>query len=88
MVYRREVLAVDEVRLLADFALAHQQALSLAIEAAIPTKEVTPLLIATAHRRALALALTAGIMTQETAPLLLAKAHAQATALAAKTGVS
>jgi large subunit ribosomal protein L10 len=88
MVYRREVLAVDEVRLLADFALAHQQALSLAIEAAFPTKEATPLLLATAHRRALALALTAGIATKETAPLLLAKAHAQAAALAAKTGVS
>jgi len=88
MVYRREVLAVDEVKLLADFALAHRQALSLAVEAAIPTKEVTPLLIATAHRRALALALTAGIMTKETAPLLLAKAHAQAAALSAKTGVS
>jgi large subunit ribosomal protein L10 len=87
-VYRRDVLAVDEVRLLADMGLAHAQARSLSVAAAFPTAETTSLLVATAHQRAIALALTAGFPTKATVELLLARAHAQAAALAAKAGFS
>jgi len=88
MVYRREVLAVDETKLIADMGLAHARAVSLSVFAAFPTAETTRLLVATAHQRALSLALEAGFPTKATVELLLARGHAQAAALAAKAGFS
>ena len=88
VIYRREVLAFDDERLRVDLSLAHQQALSLTLAAAIPTKESVPLLIAKAQREALAVAVEAGVPTKDTIPLLLAKATRQAAALAAKAGIS
>ena len=87
-VYRREVLAIDDVRLRADFAAAHQHALGLALTAAFPASGAVPLLLAKAHGNALGLAVTAGWATKESLPLLLARAAAQAAALAARAGVS
>jgi len=86
-VYRRDVLSIDETKILADMSAAHRHALGLSITTAFPTTETTPLLFAKAHAEALALAVTAGYATAASLPLILAKAQAQATALAAKAGV-
>jgi len=86
-VYRRDVLLIDEAKVLADMSAAHAHALGLSITTGFPTKETTPLLLGKAHSEALALAVTAGYATAASLPLILAKAHAQAAALAAKAGV-
>jgi large subunit ribosomal protein L10 len=66
---------------------AASQAVSLSVNAAIPTEETTPLILAKAFREALSLAVSSSYLTPETAPLILGKAQAQAQALASKLGV-
>ena len=84
MVFRRDVLAVDDAKLRIDLSLAGAQALSLAIAAGYPTTRTVRPLLSIAFRRAIALAVESGFPTKESVKFLLAKAQAQALALAAR----
>src|SRR5437867_11250997 len=84
MVFRRDVLAVDDAKVRADLSLAGNQALNLAIFAGYATKGTIRPLLSTAFRRALALSVESGFPTKEGLKFLLAKAQAQALALAAR----
>jgi large subunit ribosomal protein L10 len=81
-VFHRDVLAVDDVRIRADLALAGMQAFHLAISAGYATRRTIRPLLSTAFRRAIALAVESGFPTKESVRFLLAKAQAQAQALA------
>jgi len=83
VVFKREVLAVDDVKLMADIQLAGLRAFNLAVNIAYPTKATIAPLLGKAHNEALSLAVEAGIATKESVPLMLAKANAAAQALAA-----
>ena len=83
VVFKREVLAVDDVKLMADIQLAGLRAFNLAVNIAYPTKATISPLLGKAHNEALSLAVEAGIATKESLPLILAKANAAARALAA-----
>src|SRR3989442_5244765 len=84
MVFRRDVLAVDDAKVRADLSLAGNQALNLAIFAGYATKGTIRPLLSTAFRRALALSVESGFPTKEGLKFLLAKAQAQALALSAR----
>jgi len=80
-IYSKSVLDVDEEQFLADLAQAGANALALAMETGIPTKETTEQLIQKASRESKALAQSQDILTSETIGGVLAKAVAQASAL-------
>ncbi len=84
MVFRRDVLAVDDAKLRADVALAGSQAFNLAMFVGYATKDTILPLLSSAHRKAVALSLESGFPTKESVALLLAKAQAQALALSAR----
>lgn len=80
-IYSKSVLDIDEEQFLGDLAQAGQNAIALAIETGIPTKDTTELMIQKASRESIALAESQDILTKETMPNILAKAEAQAKAL-------
>ncbi len=82
MVYTRDVLAVDEVKLVIDIQTAALRAFNLSVNIAYPTRTTIEPLIHTAHSKALSLAVHAGFMTKESIPFILAKAKSQMLALA------
>ncbi len=61
---------------------AVRNAINLAVNAAFPTPEAMPMILAKAHREAMALAAEAAFITKETAELVLGSAYAKALALA------
>ena len=83
-VYRRDVLAVDDVKIRSQVADAIRHAISLSVTAAFPTRFTAPIMIRTAARKAMGLALAVEFPTKATVKFLLAKAQAQALALAAR----
>lgn len=83
MVFSRDVLAVDEVKLMADIQLAGLRAFNLSVNIVYPTKATIEPMLGKAHTDALNLAVNAGIMTKESVPYILAKAKSEALALAA-----
>jgi len=84
MVFRRDVLAVDDAKVRAQFLEAGRAAFNLAMFVAYPAKVVLRPLLALAHSKALALAVGSGYPTKESIPFLLAKARAQMLALAGR----
>ena len=74
ILYKKDVLEVDEEKMLADFTQAHQNALNLSVEIAYPTKYNVEILIGKAVRSARALALEANIYEKEVIDQILAKA--------------
>src|SRR2546425_312890 len=64
MVFRRGVLAVDDVKLRTDLSIAGRHAFNLAIFAGYPTKQTIKPLLSTAFRRAIALAVESGFPTK------------------------
>lgn len=84
MLYRKDVLAVDEEKVLADITLASSQAFNLSINAGWVTKETIEPMIIKAFMEAKSLGLEAGIIDEGIIEGLLAKAKAQAEALASK----
>jgi large subunit ribosomal protein L10 len=84
MVFRRDVLAVDDARVRADVFLAGAQGFNLAMFIGYATKQTIRPLLSTAHRRAIALCVESGFPTKESVKFLLAKAQAQALAIAAR----
>lgn len=86
LLFRKDVLQVDDARMLSDLATASQQALSLAVKSRYFTPVSVRYLLGDAHRNAVNLSVNADIPTKETVKLLLSKASAQASALKKKTG--
>ncbi len=86
LLYRKEILDVDQTQFLAELALASRQALSLAVKGGYFTPESVKVMLGDAHKNAVNLSVNADIPTKETVKFLLSKASAQASALKSKTG--
>ncbi len=86
LLFRKDVLQVDDARMLSDLATASRQALSLAVKSRYFTPLSVRHLLGDAHKNAVNLSVYAEIPTKETVKLLLSKATAQASALKKKTG--
>ncbi len=86
LLFRKEVLHVDDAKMLSDLANASRQALSLAVKSRYFTPLSVRYLLGDAHKNAVNLSVYAEIPTKETVKLLLSKATAQASALKKKTG--
>ena len=84
MVYKKDVLAVDDVAVLNQVKQAASGALNLAVFVAFPTKMSIRPLLSSAHMKALNLAVNAEIATPETIKIMLAMANAQMLSLAAR----
>jgi large subunit ribosomal protein L10 len=83
-VYKKDVLAVDDVLVLNQVKQAAVGALNLAVFASYPTAMSIKPMFANAHFKALNLAVNANIANEETIKLMLAKANAQMLSLASK----
>ena len=86
LLFRKDVLQVDDAKMLSDLATASRQALSLAVKSRYFTPLSVRHLLGDAHKNAVNLSVYAEIPTKETVKLLLSKANAQASALKKKTG--
>ena len=84
MVYKKDVLAVDDVEILNRVRQAAAGAFNLSIHAAFPTVFTIRPMLAKAHMDALNLAVNADIPNKGTIKLMLAKANAQMLSLASK----
>jgi large subunit ribosomal protein L10 len=81
LLFKQKDIAVDLSQYRADIIRASAEAIALAVEAAYPTKESLPLLIAKAERGAKAVANESGYITADNAYSVLAYAERQATSL-------
>ena len=80
--YSEEEMVIDVDKIREEFAQAHQQAVSLSIEAAYITPENIGQILSKAAQSALSVSIESGFMTEETKEQILQKADAQAKALA------
>ena len=85
IIYLRDVLDVDEEKYLSDLMGAFNNARTISVEIAYPTKQNIELLIVKAHTSARNLAVSENIPEKEVLDLILAKAHSQAGALSKLT---
>lgn len=84
MVYKKDVLAVDDTMIMNQVKAAAAGAMNLAVFISYPTKQSIRPMLANAHYKALNLAVNAEIANKETIKLMLAKANAQMLSLASK----
>jgi len=84
MVYKKDVLAVDETMILNQVKAAAFGAMNLAVFISYPTRQSIRPMLANAHYKAINLAVNANIANKETIKLMLAKANAQMLSLASK----
>ncbi|MGQ9587210.1 MAG: 50S ribosomal protein L10 [Thermoplasmata archaeon] len=82
MIYRKDVLAVDEIEVLTRVKAAASSALNLSVFIAFPTKQSIRFLLSKAYMGSLNLAVNAQIANKETIELMLAKANLQMLSLA------
>jgi len=82
--YSEEELVIDVEKIRDEFAQAHQQAISLSIEAAYVTPENIGLIISKAAQSGRSVSIESGFMTDETKEQILQKADSQARAVAGK----
>jgi large subunit ribosomal protein L10 len=82
LLYKSDVLAVDEEAFKLKFNTAIRNALALAIDRSWFTPQTTPMLITKAARNALAVGIEANFLTKETVNPVLSKAYLQMLALA------
>jgi len=80
--YSEEEMVIDVEKIRDEFAQAHQQAVSLSIEAAYITPENIGQILSKAAQSARSVSIESGFMTEETKEQILQKADAQAKALA------
>ena len=86
LVYKKDVLDVDEDKLMSDLRRGASEAFNLSFAAAYPTRQSIKMLLQKAHMNSKSLALNANIYEKEVIDLILAKANAQANALKSKLG--
>lgn len=82
--FKREELVIDLDKYREMFARAHQEALSLSIEAAYITADNIKLILAKLGQGARSVAIEAGYITDDTKEAVLQKANAQAQSVASK----
>ncbi len=82
--FKREELVIDLDKYRELFARAHQEALSLSIEAAYITQDNIKLILAKLGQGARSVAIEAGYVTDDTRDAVLQKANAQAQSVASK----
>ncbi len=80
--YAEEEMVIDVEKIRNEFAQAHQEAVSLSIEATYVTPENISQILAKASQYARSLSVESGFMTDETKEQILQKADAQARAVA------
>ena len=80
--YSEKELVIDVEKIRGEFALAHQQAVSLSIEAAYITPENIGQILSKAAQSARSVSIESGFLTDETKEQILQKADAQAKVLA------
>jgi large subunit ribosomal protein L10 len=81
LIYKSDVLNIDEEKVLADFVSAHRNAVNLSVNSAYPTKATISVIIQKAFSEARNLGVNAEILDRKIIDLLMAKAAAQAGAL-------
>ena len=79
--YAEQEMIIDVEQIRDEFAQAHQEAVSLSIEAAYVTPENISQILSKAAQSARSVSIESGFMTDETREQILQKAHAQAQAL-------
>jgi len=84
MIYKKDVLAIDEVQIMNQVRQAASGALNLSVFISFPTALSIRPMLTNAYMKALNLAVNSGFPTKETVKLMLAKANAQMLALASK----
>ena len=84
LVYEQEEMIIDLEKFRNDLAQAHQQAISLSIEAAYITADNIEQVLAKAAQSARSVSTEAGYLTEDTKEQVLQKAHGQAQGVASK----
>ena len=84
LVYQQEEMIIDVEKFRNDLAQAHQQAISLSIEAAYITADNIEQVLAKAAQSARSVSTEAGYLTEDTKEQVLQKAHGQAQGVASK----
>ena len=84
LVYEQDEMIIDIEKFRNDLAQAHQQAISLSIEAAYITADTIEQILAKAAQSARSVSTEAGYLTDETKEQVLQKAHGQAQGVASK----
>ncbi len=82
VVYKPDVLAIDETKFLSDIAMAARQALSLSVSAAYPTADSIRAIIAKATTESRNLGIYAVVLEPDIMDALLGKAYSQMLAVA------
>ncbi len=82
--YSQDELVIDVEKIREEFAQAHQQAVSLSIEAAYVTPENIGQILSKAAQSARSVSIESGFMTDDTKEQILQKADSQAKALASQ----
>jgi large subunit ribosomal protein L10 len=86
MIYKPDVLTIDEEKTLSDILSAHNHAINLSTESGFLTNETVSIMITKAFMNAKTLAIEANILEKGIIEELLAKAKAQADVLKQKVG--
>jgi len=84
LVYQQEEMIIDVEKFRNDLAQAHQEAISLSIEAAYITADNIKQILAKASQSARSVSTEAGYLTEDTKEQVLQKAHGQAQGVASK----
>ena len=84
LVYQQEEMIIDVEKFRNDLAQAHQEAISLSIEAAYITTDNIEQILAKAVQSARSVSTEAGYLTEDTKEQVLQKAHGQAQGVASK----
>ena len=84
LVYQQDEMIIDVEKFRNDLAQAHQQAVSLSIEAAYITADNIEQILAKAAQSARSVSTEAGYLTEDTKEQVLQKAHGQAQGVASK----
>ena len=84
LVYQQEEMIIDVEKFRNDLAQAHQEAISLSIEAAYITADNIEQVLAKAAQSARSVSTEAGYLTEDTKEQILQKAHGQAQGVASK----
>ncbi len=88
IIYNREILEVDENKILEDIKSSAQKAFNLSLNVKYFTKLTVPIFVSHAYLDALSLGININYFSKETIPVLLAKANVQATNLNNKLGIN
>ncbi len=84
VVYAKDEMVIDVEKFRNELAQAHQEAISLSIEAAYITADNIKQILAKASQSSRSVALEAGYLTDDTKEEILQKAHSQAQGLSSK----